>query len=336
MTSPHTSESPVGFIGLGIMGHGMAANLVRSGKRLVVWNRTASKAEAFAREHNDDGAPPSSSPPPPPVQLAQSAREVVERCRVTYSMLTTPEVVRQVHFDPHHGTLQGMAAGKVLVECSTLDAGAMREIHAHVTARGGRFLEAPVSGSKAPAESGSLIFLCSGDAAAFKELCDGDLAAMGKRSFFFGEQIGGGTHMKLVVNMIMGNMMVALAEGANLAEACGLSSDSLHQVLQLGAMSCPLFSTKLPKMAQQDYEPNFPLKHQQKDMRLALNLGDEKAVALPTAAVANEVYKRARGMGFADEDCCAVYESAKDRSRPKEAPESMAAAREHASKNSRG
>mgnify|MGYP003641137925 CR=1 FL=1 len=221
-------------------------------------------------------------------------------------MLTTPEVATQVHFEEGRGTLAGITAGKALVECSTLDAGTMQSFEAAVKKLNGEFLEAPVSGSKGPAEQGTLIFLCAGSKKTFDALVDNDLKAMGKASFFLGDSAGKGSHMKLVVNMIMGGMMGCLAEGASLAQAADLKLDDLGQILDLGAMSNPMFRGKLPNMAAGKFDPNFPLKHQQKDMKLAVELGDELHQPLAVCSSANELFKRARAMGHGDEDFCSV------------------------------
>lgn len=306
-------EAPVGLIGVGIMGRGMALNLARSGRDVVVWNRNVDKSEALVKEVKEaqrtiwvDGLGGESR-----VEVAGAPSDVVERCHVTYSMLSTPQVARDVHFGQSKGTMEAMTQGKVLVECSTLDVQTMEEIHECVKVKGGQFLEAPVSGSKIPAEKGQLIFLCSGSPEAYKMISNSDLKSMGKASFFFGEKVGGGTKMKIIVNMIMGNMMVALAEGAGLAESCGLSHDDLNEVLKLGAMNNPLFSMKLPNMSNGNYETNFPLKHQQKDMRFAVALGDEVEQPLPLSAAANEIFKSACRLGLGERDFCAVMEVAR-------------------------
>lgn len=276
----------------------MARNLLKSGRELVVWNRSAAKSAALA----ELGA-----------EVASSPRRVAERCAVTYAMLADPEAARAVHLDEHEGTILGLSDDRALVECSTLDAESMQQFDAAVRARGARFLEAPVSGSKVPAQDGSLIFICAGDRAVFDALADNDLQAMGKAARYYGAEVGKGTHMKLAVNMIMGGMMACLAEGACLVERVGLQQRDLNEVLELGAMRNPMFSLKLPRMAQRDYQPNFPLRHQQKDMRLALRLGDAHAQPLPVSASANEVYKSARQRGLGDMDFSAILEALRHR-----------------------
>ena len=185
--------------------------------------------------------------------------------------------------------------GKSIVDCATLTPERMRDMRGAVTLAGGRFLEAPVSGSKAPAAQGALIFLCGGDAALYQEVKP-ELAVMGKADFLFGD-VGAGTKMKLVVNMVMGDMMVALSEGLSLCGASGLPGDAeagLLKVLDLGIMSNGMFRLKGPKMLAGDHAANFPLKHAQKDMRFALNLGDQVGQALPVSAAANAAFLAAR------------------------------------------
>mmetsp|Transcript_16995 Transcript_16995/g.52291 ORF Transcript_16995/g.52291 Transcript_16995/m.52291 type:complete len:290 (-) Transcript_16995:35-904(-) len=285
----------IGWIGVGIMGEGMAACLLKAGRSLVVWNRDASKADALRAAY------------PELVTVAASAGDVVASCAVTYSMLSTLEASAAVF----PGVLASVKPGKSIIDCATLTPERMAEMAAATVTAGGRFLEAPVSGSKAPAAQGALIFLCGGDAALYKEV-QPDLEVMGKADFLFGP-VGAGSKMKLVVNMVMGDMMVALSEGLALCGAAGLPCDAdagLLKVLDLGIMSNGMFRLKGPKMLKGDHAPNFPLKHAQKDMRFALGLGDQLGQALPCAAASNAAFIAARG-SHGDEDFSAVYESQK-------------------------
>ncbi|KAG6514097.1 hypothetical protein ZIOFF_024437 [Zingiber officinale] len=198
-----------------------------------------------------------------------------------------------------------------LVQCHLRDSQSSRAVlyDEAITEKGGCFLEAPVSGSKKPAEDGQLIILAAGEKALYDEVVPA-FDVLGKRSFFLGD-VGNGAKMKLVVNMIMGSMMNALSEGLSLANSSGLSQQTLLDVLELGAIANPMFKLKGPAMIQSSYPPAFPLKHQQKDMRLALALGDENAVSMPVAAAANEVFKKAISMGLGDQDFSAVHEAVK-------------------------
>ena len=132
------------------------------------------------------------------------------------------------------------------------------------------------------------------------------LETMGKAHFFLGE-VGAGSKMKLVLNAIMGSMMASFAEGLVLAEKADLDQEKVLEVISLGAISTPMYSLKGSNMIKGAYPTSFPLKHQQqKDLRLALALGDELAQEMPVAAAANELYKAARRVGMDDQDFSAV------------------------------
>ncbi|CAN6573507.1 unnamed protein product [Malus baccata var. baccata] len=166
-----------------------------------------------------------------------------------------------------------------------------------------------VSGSKKPAEDGQLIFLTAGDKSLYETVAS-LLDIMGKSRFYLGE-VGNGAAMKLVVNMIMGSMMASFSEGLLLTEKIGLDPKVLVEVVSQGAISAPMYSMKGPSMIQSVYPTAFPLKHQQKDMRLALGLAESVSQSTPIAAAANELYKVAKSYGLSDEDFSAVIEALK-------------------------
>ncbi|CBI25677.3 hypothetical protein VitviT2T_010524 [Vitis vinifera] len=283
----------VGFLGLGIMGKAMSINLIRSGFKLTVWNRTLSKCDELV----ELGA-----------SIGETPAAVVKKCNYTIAMLSDPSVALSVVFDKD-GVLEQICHGKGYIDMSTVGADTSSKISEAITSKGGSFLEAPVSGSKKPAEDGQLVILAAGEKALYDEAIPA-FDIMGKKSFFLG-QVGNGAKMKLVVNMIMGSMMNAFSEGLVLADRSGLNPHTLLDVLDLGGIANPMFRLKGPTMIQNNYSPAFPLKHQQKDMRLALALGDENAVSMPVAAAANEAFKKARSLGLGDLDFSAVYETVK-------------------------
>lgn len=286
----------IGFIGVGIMGLGMCHNLIKAGRKLVVWNRDTSKAEALAAEEPSAGK----------VTVVKSAKEVVERCALTYSMLSTLEASEAVW----PTVLEGLGSGKMLVDCATLTPERMHLMATEATAKGAKFLEAPVSGSKGPAEAGQLIFLAAGDETV-RDASAKDMEAMGKATHYFGAEVGKGSKMKIVVNMVMGVQLNAVAEGFALAEACDLDTGEYINVLKEGAMASPMVGLKGPAMKEKKYDPAFPLKHAQKDMRFALQLGDQQGIGLPVTAASNEAYKKARRMGYGDKDFAAVAEASR-------------------------
>ncbi len=163
-----------------------------------------------------------------------------------------------------------------------------------------------MSGSKLPAENGQLIFLCGGDPAVYNSPeVSSALDAMGKAKFLFGP-VGQGSRVKLVVNMVMGTMMGALSEGLALGAAAELPLEPLLQVIDLSAMTNPMFKAKGANILAGAFPAHFPLKHAQKDMRLALELSASLGVELPTAAAANKLYERVLE-SKGDEDMSAVY-----------------------------
>jgi len=263
-----------GFIGLGIMGDGMVRRMITqvispssSPQKLVVWNRSVAKSEALKAEFPDVD-----------IEIAESAKACVAASGAVFSMLSTPEASAAVF----PGVLEGVHSNTMLVDCATLQVSDMVNMNAQVVAKGGKFMEAPVSGSKGPAAGGSLVFLCgSNDESIFNDAwVKSCLAAMGKASHFLGE-VGNGTKAKLVVNSVMGTMLAAFSEGINLAESCGLSGEKMVEVFGQGACAAPMYALKGPKITKKpeaDHAPNFPLKHAWKDMRFACALAKEQNV----------------------------------------------------------
>jgi len=284
------AEKPtVGYIGMGIMGSAMAGRLIDAGYAVTVWNRSKEKCEPLEKK----GA-----------KMADSAQDLVETCDVVFSCTSDPASARAVVFG-EKGVLAGIAKGKRYIDMSTVDEECVIEIAEAITASGGRFLEAPVSGSKGPALNGQLVILSAGEEALQKEV-QPMLDILGKRTFFLGEA-GCGARMKLVVNMVMGINMVALCEGLSVGQKAGLSGKDILEVIKEGAIASPMYGLKGPKMLEGDFAPNFPLKHQQKDVRLAVDMGDKVGQSMPLAAACNEAFKAARAAGKGDDDFSAVY-----------------------------
>ncbi|SNB46771.1 NAD(P)-dependent oxidoreductase [Geobacter sp. DSM 9736] len=280
-----------GFIGLGIMGQAMAANLLKAGFSVTVWNRSLEKAAPLAAS----GA-----------VLAETPQAVVESCPITFAMLADPAAAETVCFGKY-GVLDGMGEGRGYVDMSTVDPSTARRIAAAVKARGGRYLEAPVSGSKKPAEEGTLVILAAGDRSLFTE-AEPAFRVMGKKALHLGE-VGNGAAMKLVVNMIMGGMMGIFCEGLALGEKAGLAHRDILDVLGAGAVANPMFALKGELIGKGEFSPAFPLKHMQKDLRLAIALGDSLDQPLHNAASANESFKKAKLAGLGDADFSAVYQT---------------------------
>lgn len=175
-----------------------------------------------------------------------------------------------------------------------------------------QFLEAPVSGSKGPAHTGALIFLCAGSESVYEnETVQSSLKAMGKAKHFFGKEVGYGTRAKLVVNSLMGTMMAAFGESLALTESLGLDGDKMLEVIGQGAIQSPMYSLKGPKMLKKDHAPNFPLQHAHKDMKLAVDAAKEAGVAYAVTESAEQLFKKARedeDLNVAEQDFSAVFE----------------------------
>jgi len=283
----------IGFLGLGIMGTAMARNLVKAGYDVTVWNRTTSKCDDLVNEGAKRGATP---------------EQTAAACDITFAMLADPAGAMEVACGPE-GAVKGLSSGKGYVDVSTVDGETSKAICSAVREKGAEFLEAPVSGSKKPAVDGTLIFLTAGDKSLYDKASP-FLDVMGKSKFYLGD-VGNGAAMKLVVNMVMGSMMASFSEGLLLGEKAGLDPKTIIEVVGQGAISAPMFAMKGPSMVEGKYPTAFPLKHQQKDLRLALELAETLGQPSPIAAAVNSVYEKANSSGLGDKDFSAIIEALK-------------------------
>jgi glyoxylate/succinic semialdehyde reductase len=270
----------------------MVKNLItKLNTNVVVWNRGVPASEELSALF------------PGKVEIATTPADVVSKCKYTFCMLSTEEASVNVFDRPGDGVIDGVTSGKVIIDCATLSPERMIDENKRIMAKGGHFIEAPVSGSKVPAENGQLIFLCGGEENVYNEVGDA-FDAMGKAKFLFGD-VGSGTRVKLVVNMVMGTMMSAFAEGMHLSEASDIPRDKLLEVMELSAIANPMFKLKGPNLINENYPAHFPLKHAQKDMRLAIELGEQLGVTMPTSVASNDLYKSILEQS-GDEDFSAV------------------------------
>ncbi|XP_036408392.1 putative oxidoreductase GLYR1 [Megalops cyprinoides] len=283
------TDKRIGFLGLGLMGSGIVSNLLKMGHIVTVWNRTAEKCDLFIQE----GA-----------RLGRTPAEVVSMCDITFSCVSDPKAARDLVLGPS-GVLQGIRPGKCYVEMSTVDPETITELAQVITSRGGRFLEAPVSGSQQLSNDGMLVILAAGDRTVYED-CSSCFQAMGKTSFFLGEA-GNAAKMMLILNMVQGSFMATIAEGLTLAQATGQSQQTFLDILCQGQMASIFLDQKCQNILQGNFKPDYYLKHIQKDLRLAITMGDSVNHPTPMAAAANEVYKRAKALDQSDNDMSAVY-----------------------------
>ncbi|XP_026063466.1 putative oxidoreductase GLYR1 isoform X4 [Carassius auratus] len=284
------TDKRIGFLGLGLMGSGVVSNLLKMGHVVTVWNRTAEKCDLFIQE----GA-----------RLGRTPAEVVSLCDITFSCVSDPKAARDLVLGPS-GVLQGIRPGKCYVEMSTVDPETTTELAQVITSRGGRFLEAPVSGSQQLSNDGMLVIVAAGDRSVYED-CSSCFQAMGKTSFFIAGEAGNAARMMLILNMVQGSFMATIAEGLTLAQATGQSQQTFLDILCQGQMASTFVDQKCQNILQGNFKPDYYLKHIQKDLRLAISMGDSVNHPTPMAAAANEVYKRAKALDQSDNDMSAVY-----------------------------
>lgn len=279
----------IGFVGLGIMGSAMAANLQKAGYKLTVWNRAADKCSQLLA----NGA-----------VVAVSPKAVAKTSDIVISMMADPAAVAAVR-DGSDGIIAGLKPGSGYIDMSTVDEETAQQSGQLCTSKGALFLEAPVAGSRKPAEDATLTIMTAGDRTLYDKAYP-LLEKMGKKILFLGE-VGNAARMKLANNLIMGGMLTAFCEGMALAVKTGLDTGQLLDVLDSGAMSNPMFRMKGNLVAQNtDFPVAFPLKHMQKDLRLALQLAEESGQPLFATATVNELFKKALAEGLGDSDFSAV------------------------------
>jgi 3-hydroxyisobutyrate dehydrogenase len=280
----------VAFLGLGVMGGGMAARLVDTGFSVSVWNRRRERADAVVAK----GA-----------RLAASPRVAASEADVVISMVADDEASKAVWLG-EEGALAGALPGTILIESSTVSPAWIAELAALATKRGYDLLDAPVTGSKTHAASGQLLFLVGGDARVF-ESAKPVFAAMGRDALHLGPT-GSGATLKLVNNFVCGVQGAALAEAISMIERSGLDVAKSLPVLVDGAPGSPLFKAVSPRMTTPDYTVNFALTLMRKDVSYAMAAAERIGLPLKTAAAAREHYDAAIAAGWGDKDFAAVVE----------------------------
>ncbi|HUJ96372.1 MAG TPA: NAD(P)-dependent oxidoreductase [Terriglobales bacterium] len=274
----------VAFLGLGIMGRAMASNLVKAGHEGTVWNRSAGKDVEGAR-------------------TAATPAEAARGAEVVWMCLADTQAVESVLFGPQ-GAEESLAPGMIVVDSSTISPTATRKFAERVAARGAHYVDAPVTGSKAGAEAGTLIFMVGGDDAdveALKPL----FAAMGKKIFRMGE-VSKGQAAKLVMNLQIAMIYEGFAEALTLATKLGVSVDALLPLINASMVHSGVVEYKAPFVMNRDFSANFPLRLMYKDLRLALDAAREVRVKLPGLETVEEIYEMASEEGNGDLDYAAT------------------------------
>jgi 3-hydroxyisobutyrate dehydrogenase-like beta-hydroxyacid dehydrogenase len=279
----------LGFIGLGVMGSRVAKRLLDAGHTVTGYNRTRSKAEWLL----DAG-----------MQWGETPFAVATSADIIFSMVTNTDALREVT-DGADGLLSGLSAGKIYIDMSTVSPSFSRELSKRVAAKGAAMLDAPVSGSVSTLEEGKLSIMVGGDRDVF-EKAKPVLLEIGPKVTHVGAN-GLAVSMKIATNLSLAVQMLAFSEGVLLAEKSGIRREVAVEVLLNSVIASPMLKYRGPFVLKMPDEAWFNVNMMQKDMNLALELGRQLDVPLPTTAATNEFLTAARGLGLEEQDFAAMF-----------------------------
>jgi len=274
----------VAFLGLGIMGGPMAANLVKAGHEVTVWNRTPGKGVEGAR-------------------TAATPREAAQGAEAVWLCVSNTEAVEQLLFGKD-GVEAALGEGMVVVDSSTISPASTLDFAKRIRARGADCLDAPVTGSKAGAESGQLIFIVGGRREAIARLRP-LFDAMGKKVLRMGEN-GKGQAAKLAMNLMIALIYQGFAEALTLAGGLGVAPETLLELIQSSMVRSGVVDYKAPFVLRRDFSPNFPLRLMHKDIHLMLDAAKTLGLKLPGIETVDQVYEKASAAGHDDLDYAAT------------------------------
>jgi 3-hydroxyisobutyrate dehydrogenase len=281
----------VAFLGLGIMGSRMAANVVRAGFQTTVWNRTLQTAERFCEEHG--------------ATLARSPAEAAGAAEIAVTMVVDGAQVEHVLLG-EDGVASGASAGLLCVDCSTIGPSATGRIASGLEQHGIAMLDAPVTGSSPRAQDGTLTIMAGGERADF-ERAQPVLEAMGELIVHAGP-LGHGQMVKLINNAVAATNAAVVGEALLVAARAGVDLDALTTVMGAGSGSSTMLELKAAPMRAHDYETLFKLEHMLKDVRLCLEEGQVVGAPFGFAALTREILTAAMGRGHGDDDFAALIE----------------------------
>jgi len=280
----------LGFVGLGVMGGRIAKRLLDAGHNVIGYNRTKSKADWLLKAG---------------IRWGETPRAVAEAADITFSMVTNTEALQAVTGGPE-GILAGLSGGKIYIDMSTASPAFSRDLAKQVAQKGASMLDAPVSGSVVTLEEGRLSVMVGGDPLVFERV-KFILEDIGPKVNYVGAN-GLAVTMKIATNLSLAVQMLAFSEGVLLAEKSGIPRDIAVEVLLNSVIASPMVKYRGPFVLDTPDEAWFDVNMMQKDMNLALELGQQLNVPLPTTAVTNEFLTAARGMGLASEDFAILFE----------------------------
>lgn len=265
------------FLGLGVMGYPMAGHLEAAGHEVTVWNRTAAKAEAWAGTHEGQAA-------------ATPADAINGADYVLLCLGDDPDVLAV-----YDALEPSVRAGMVIVDHTTASARLARALHARAAAKGAAFIDAPISGGQAGAESGQLTIMCGGDADAFAQAAP-IMDAYGKRATLIGDS-GAGQLAKSVNQICIAGIVQGLAEGLHFAAEADLDISKVVQAISGGAAQSWQMDNRWETMRDGDYEHGFAVDWMRKDLRITLETARENGASLPLTAMVDQYYADIQAMG---------------------------------------
>jgi 3-hydroxyisobutyrate dehydrogenase-like beta-hydroxyacid dehydrogenase len=280
----------LGFVGLGVMGSEMVNRLLSKGHSVIGYNRTRSKAEWLLKKGMKWGNTP---------------REVVAAADVVLSMVTNSAALKAVMEGPD-GMLAAVAPGKTFVDISTVSPAYSRELAEKIRVKGGDLVDSPVSGSVITLQEGKLSVMVGGRKETFEKVKP-LLLDIGPKVTHVGDN-GLALVMKIGTNLSLAVQMLAFCEGVLLAEKSGIKREVAVDVLTHSVIASPMVQYRGPFVLKQPEEAWFNVNMMQKDMLLALELGRQLDVPMPTTAVTNEFLTAARGMGLVEKDFAVVFD----------------------------
>jgi 3-hydroxyisobutyrate dehydrogenase len=287
----------VGFIGLGIMGSRMAANLRRAGFELTVWNRTAETARNWADEHG--------------AEVAATPAEVTATCPLLITMVVDGKQVESVLLEEGAGAANAALDDSLFIDMSTIGPAAARGIGGRLADRGVRFVDAPVTGSSPKAEDGTLTIMAGGEREDFERALP-LFEAMGESIVHVGG-LGDGQMVKLLNNAVAAANTAVIAEALLLARRGGIDLDKLVSVMKAGSGASAMLELKERPMREHDYTTLFKLAHMLKDVRLGLREAEAVGLDMTFAAETESVLAEADSAGHGDEDYAALVEALEQR-----------------------
>jgi 3-hydroxyisobutyrate dehydrogenase-like beta-hydroxyacid dehydrogenase len=281
----------VGFLGLGIMGSRMAANLVRAGFELTVWNRTEAKAEEFCAHHR--------------AELAHTPTEAARDREIVVTMVVDGPQVREIILG-ENGAAAAAPPGTLFIDCSTIGRQATLGIGHELAGRGLSMVDAPVTGSSPRAQDGTLTIMAGGSAEDFAR-AEPVLEPMAELIVHAGE-LGQGQMVKLINNAVAATNAAVVGQALLVGAKTGVDLDALVQVMAAGSGASTMLDLKARPMREHDYTTLFKLDHMVKDLRLCLEEGQAAGAAFPFAALTGEILAAAAGRGYGEADFAALIE----------------------------